>query len=223
MWRQAPCKVGTGPVRKKSPPTPMDRWPHKTRAAGRKPSSVPGCPGDDHSSRTPVARGLQRPTRELRTGRPQTLPYLVLLQVGFSKPAMSPLPLVSSYLTLSPLPWTYHGGLVSEALSLGLPPLGITQHLALWSSDFPPATERRRRSSGLLRGPLGWKIRGISNSHPLMIFYLAGASWSMARFAAWSARWFSSRGTWAMAQDSKFFRALRASRHKGMRWGLFTR
>jgi len=79
---------------------------------------------------------------------------LVLLQVGFSKPAMSPLPLVSSYLTFSPLPWTYHGGLVSEALSLGSPPLGITQHPALWSSDFPPATKRRRRSSGLLRGPV---------------------------------------------------------------------
>ena len=47
--------------------------------------------------------------------------------MGFSKPAVSPLPLVSSYLTFSPLPWTYHGGLVSEALSLGSPPLGITQ------------------------------------------------------------------------------------------------
>ena len=91
---------------------------------------------------TPVTRGLQQPTRELRAGHPQTLPYLVLLRVGFSKPAMSPLPLVSSYLTLSPLPWTYHGGLVSEALSLGLPPLGITQHPALWSSDFPPAAAR---------------------------------------------------------------------------------
>ena len=126
----------------KKPPARLDRWPRRRREAGRKPSSVPGCPGDDHSSWTPVARGLQRPTRELRAGRPQTLPYLVLLQVGFSKPAMSPLPLVSSYLTLSPLPWTYHGGLVSEALSLGLPPLGITQHPALWSSDFPPAASR---------------------------------------------------------------------------------
>jgi hypothetical protein len=133
----------------------MDRWSQRTREAGRKPSSVPGCPGDDHSSRTSVARGLQRPTRELRAGHPQTLLYLVLLQVGFSKPAMSPLPLVSSYLTFSPLPWTYHGGLVSVALSLGLPPLGVTQHPALWSSDFPPAARCRRRSSGLLRGPLG--------------------------------------------------------------------
>jgi hypothetical protein len=140
---------------KKNPPAHLHRWPQRRREAGRKPSSVPGCPGDDHSSRTPVARGLQRPTRELRAGHPQTLPYLVLLQVGFSKPAMSPLPLVSSYLTLSPLPWTYHGGLVSEALSLGLPPLGITQHPALWSSDFPPAARRRRRSSGLLRDPVG--------------------------------------------------------------------
>ena len=129
-------------LHKKSPPARLDRWPQRRREAGRKPSSVPGCPGDDHSSRTPVTRGLQRPTRELRAGHPQTLPYLVLLQVGFSKPAMSPLPLVSSYLTFSPLPWTYHGGLVSEALSLGLPPLGITQHPALWSSDFPPAASR---------------------------------------------------------------------------------
>jgi len=88
-----------------------------------------------------VARGLQRPTRELQAGHLQTLPYLVLLRVGFSKPAGSPPPLVSSYLTFSPLPWTNHGGLVSVALSLGLPPLGITQHPALWSSDFPPAAD----------------------------------------------------------------------------------
>ena len=157
-----------GPLMKK-PPACMDRWPRRRREAGRKPSSVPGCPGDDHSSKTPVARGLQRPTRELRAGRPQTLPYLVLLQVGFSKPAMSPLPLVSSYLTLSPLPWTYHGGLVSEALSLGLPPLGITQHPALWSSDFPPAASRAgRRSSGLLRDPVGVKIPGCGQPSPLI-------------------------------------------------------
>ncbi len=117
-------------------------------------------PGDDHSSRTPVTRGLQRPTRELQAGHLQALPYLVLLRVGFSKLAVSPPPLVSSYLTFSPLPWAYHGGLVSEALSLGLPPLGITQHPALWSSDFPPAVlADGRRSSGLLRGPWGVTLR----------------------------------------------------------------
>ena len=143
MRQRSPCKAGSRiQSEKKNPPARMDRWSQRRREAGRKPSSVPGCPGDDHSSRTPVTRGLQQPTRELRAGHPQTLPYLVLLQVGFSKPAVSPLPLVSSYLTFSPLPWTYHGGLVSEALSLGLPPLGITQHPALWSSDFPPAAQR---------------------------------------------------------------------------------
>jgi len=68
-------------------------------------------------------------------------------------------PLVSSYLTISPLPalttilittliislnipfclvasrWRY----VSVALSVGSPLLGVTQHPARWSSDFPPA------------------------------------------------------------------------------------
>src|SRR5437016_12762380 len=32
------------------------------------------------------------------------------------------------------------GGLLSVALSVGLPPLGVTQHPALWSPDFPPVT-----------------------------------------------------------------------------------
>ena len=30
-----------------------------------------------------------------------------------------------------------HGGLLSVALSFPSPGLGVTQHLALWSSDFP--------------------------------------------------------------------------------------
>lgn len=87
----------------------------------------------------PVARGLARPTREHRAGHPQALPYLVLLRAGFSWLPVSPPAPVSSYLTLSPLPWAYHGGLVSVALSVGSPPLGITQRPALWSPDFPPA------------------------------------------------------------------------------------
>ena len=41
-------------------------------------------------------------TRELRTGRPQALPYLVLLRMGFTELSTSPPKLVSSYLTLSP-------------------------------------------------------------------------------------------------------------------------
>ena len=66
-----------------------------------------------------------------------TLPYLVLLLVGFTWHPASPPDPVSSYLTLSPLP-AEAGGLLSVALSLGLPPLDVIQHHALWSPDFPP-------------------------------------------------------------------------------------
>ena len=75
---------------------------------GHKPGSVPipGYPktSDGHSSRTAVANGLKQPTRELRTGRPQTLLYSVLLRMGFTEHPTSPPGLVSSYLTFSPLP-----------------------------------------------------------------------------------------------------------------------
>src|SRR6187399_1802391 len=54
---------------------------------------------DDHSSRPGIARGLQRPTRRLRTGRPIEVPtcvgtsvppYLVLLRAGFCLPPTLP-------------------------------------------------------------------------------------------------------------------------------------
>ena len=54
---------------------------------------------DDHSSRPGIARGLQRPTRRLRTGRPldpptcvdePVPPYLVLLRAGFCLPPTLP-------------------------------------------------------------------------------------------------------------------------------------
>jgi len=80
-------------------------------------------------------------TRESRTGRPQTLPYLALLRMGFTELPASPPALVSSYLTLSPLPVcaeAQRGGLLSVALSLGLPPVPVKDHPALWSPDFPP-------------------------------------------------------------------------------------
>ena len=45
---------------------------------------------DDHSSSPAIARGLQRPTRWLRTGRPRAPPYLVLLRAGFCLPSVLP-------------------------------------------------------------------------------------------------------------------------------------
>ena len=50
-------------------------------------------------------------------------------------------PPVSSYLAISPLPpyaKSFGGRYVSVALSVGSPLLGVTQHPARWSSDFPP-------------------------------------------------------------------------------------
>ena len=49
-----------------------------------------------------------------------------------------------SYRTFSPLPFDSaltglaQGGVFSVALSLGSPPVGVTDHPALWSPDFPP-------------------------------------------------------------------------------------
>jgi hypothetical protein len=56
---------------------------------------------------------------------------------------------VSSYLAFSPLPYKIGltaflwGGIFSVALSLGSPPVAVSDHPALWSPDFPPAFGRR--------------------------------------------------------------------------------
>ena len=60
--------------------------------------------------------------------------------MGFTEPDRSPGLLVSSYLTVSPLPsGRPAGGLLSVALSLASRPVGVTHHRARWSPDFPPA------------------------------------------------------------------------------------
>ena len=55
--------------------------------------------------------------------------------------------LVSSYLAFPPLPVPSggHRRYISVALSLESPPLGVTQHPALWSSDFPQAANTAAR------------------------------------------------------------------------------
>ena len=78
-----------------------------------------------------------------RTGRPRTLPYLVLHRVGFAELPRSPGELVRSYRTVSPLPGAKSedsapGGLLSVALSFASPRLHVMKHPALWCSDFPP-------------------------------------------------------------------------------------
>jgi len=60
---------------------------------------------------------------------------------------------VSSYLAFSPLPngidlsAVSRSGIFSVALSLESPPVAVSDHPALWSSDFPPAYSRRSPDS----------------------------------------------------------------------------
>jgi len=76
--------------------------------AAHKPNSVPdsGCPesGNDHSSKDDSCLSPLATYPEARTGRSQTLPYLVLHRVGFTELPRSPGELVRSYRTISPLP-----------------------------------------------------------------------------------------------------------------------
>ncbi len=70
------------------------------------------------------------------------------------------------------------------ALSLGLPPLGVAQHLALRSSDFPQAFPKRNclRSPGLLtdysllnntKGRFSWRHRGETQGDVFLVSLLA--------------------------------------------------
>jgi len=63
----------------------------------------PGSVESSHSSRTRVAAHLERPTRELVWAH-STLPYSVLLRVGFAVPQSVATCAVRSYRTFSPLP-----------------------------------------------------------------------------------------------------------------------
>src|SRR5207302_4635286 len=93
------------------------------------------------------------------------LPYLALLRVGFAKPMRSPAPLVSSYLTVSPLPPRHprghrrDGGLLSVALVRGVsPPWALPSTLPCGARTFLPPRHRGRRPSSLL-----WRSHSIAD------------------------------------------------------------
>ena len=67
----------------------------------------PGSVVSNHSSGTTVTSGLMQPTRKhlrARSLQSNMLPYLVLLQVGFTLPRSVTTRAVRSYRTISPLP-----------------------------------------------------------------------------------------------------------------------
>jgi len=127
-------------------------WPWHTIAAQQacKPSSVPPT----EVGAVTINLGWRLPTTS--SGQPEDRPgvpvssYLALLRVGFAQPTGHPAAggLLPRHFTLTPK----SRRCVSVALSVGLPRLGVTQHAARWSSDFPhPGTlHARARSPGLL-------------------------------------------------------------------------
>lgn len=106
-----------------------------------KPGSVHPYGLDDYSSRRRVAAPLKQPTRAI-SGRNAPIgllrtPRLFGLAPGEVYRAVTVTSnAVGSYPTLSPLP-SELGGLLSVALSLGFPRVGVTHHRFLWSPDFP--------------------------------------------------------------------------------------
>jgi len=116
----------------------------KKIGVGYKPNSVSRHAGHDHLSWTPVTRHLQRSTRKLRTGSPQTFPYLILLLVGFTLPSMSPWKRWALTSPFHPYP-VMRGGMFSVALSSGHPEFALRTTMPcevrtfLWPALSEPA------------------------------------------------------------------------------------
>ena len=146
-----------------------------------------GVRGDGHFSRTPIARRLQQPTRESMANRTgsrspkRAAPCLVLLRVGFTKPAESPRLRCALTAPFHPYlirrgrraPATAIGGVFSVALSLASRPVGVIDHPVLRSPDFPPA------ASCLTATPAGDRPVHFETliPHILQWFRIQGDSW----------------------------------------------
>ena len=81
-----------------------------------------------------------------------SLPYLVLLRVGFALPPVLPPARCALTAPFHPCraPFRVRGGLFSVALSVGSRPPGVTWHPALRSPDFPPPRRSGQRLPGRL-------------------------------------------------------------------------
>ena len=139
--------------------------PNSVRLRDGSPLGLPPLRRDDHSSRPGITRGLERPTRWPRTGRPSSAvagAYATLF--GLAPCGVLPATdvaagAVRSYRTFSPLPRLPEAVFFLCHWSVKLPCPGVTRRTALWSSDFPPPPAlrgtghgfRKRRSSSQLR------------------------------------------------------------------------
>jgi len=102
-----------------------------------------GQPSPTASSNLPGS-----PLRRAVQAKARVLPYLALLQAGFTLPRCVATRAVRSYRTFSPLPAPQVidklrlGGIFSVALSMDSRPPGVTWRPARWSPDFPPAPSK---------------------------------------------------------------------------------
>ena len=103
-----------------------------------KPSSVL----NNHLSRRAVAGALQRPTYRAATGSRFLCPFLVLLQVGFTRTHVVTDTPVSSYLAFSPLLLSQR--LFSVTLLHSREWLPVRKYGALCCPDFPLASYERQ-------------------------------------------------------------------------------
>ncbi len=144
------CKPGSVTAAKPRRPVTISLGPRLPGASSSRPGS--GCETGRLAPRPPPKE------------RRRTSSCLALLPMGFAEPDRSPGLLVSSYLTVSPLPAETRsaGGLLSVALSLTLRPVGVTHHRAPWSPDFPPA-----RAKPLRPKPRGLPWPAVTRSTPV--------------------------------------------------------
>ncbi len=126
--------------------------------------------GGDHSSRPWIAPGLERRPGGLGEGTLGSKARLlfVLLRVGFTMRPSSPRARCALTAPFHPYRTQGSGGLLSVALSFGSPRLGVTQHPALGSSDFPPVPWWG--TGGRLTGSSGKPFWGILRFIGLSIF-----------------------------------------------------
>jgi hypothetical protein len=123
---------------------------------------------DDHSSGPAVTGGIKLPTRASRVEvslravsplargpAPARGPYLALLPVGLAVPSLLPSPRWALTPPFHPYSCQGKSGLFSVALSLGLPPPGVTRHRYFME---PGLSSRRPRKTDTQPSSLPRKI-----------------------------------------------------------------
>ncbi len=144
-----------------------------------KPDSVQGLPPlDDHSSWPAVTNTPLAANPNIKAEGAHATFLFGIAPGGACRAGPVARPAVGSYSTVSPLPRACRGGLFSVALSLGLPPPGVTRHRSFRESGLSsgiaardhPAPRAKCQLSGAGRRVNAETMRQISrHSHILSI------------------------------------------------------